>query len=49
MTTAADVLLEVQDLEASFLTARGVVRAVDGVSFSVRRGETRLLRRRQSR
>jgi len=35
-----DVLLDVQDLEATFLTARGSVRAVDGVSFSVRRGET---------
>lgn len=35
-----DVLLEVRDLHASLLTRRGVVNAVDGVSFSVRRGET---------
>ena len=35
-----DVLLEVRDLEASFLTASGLVKAVDGVSFTVRRGET---------
>jgi oligopeptide/dipeptide ABC transporter ATP-binding protein len=36
----ADLLLDVKDLEASFLGPRGPVKAVDGVSFTVRRGET---------
>ena len=34
------VLLDVRQLEASFLTAGGLVKPVDGVSFTVRRGET---------
>ncbi len=33
-------LLDVDDLRTSFFTRRGVVRAVDGVSFSVSRGKT---------
>ncbi|MFI9780169.1 ABC transporter ATP-binding protein [Streptomyces sp. NPDC051956] len=33
-------LLDVEDLQIELITARGVVRAVDGVSFTVGRGET---------
>jgi oligopeptide/dipeptide ABC transporter ATP-binding protein len=33
-------LLEVQDLHTHFHTGRGVIRAVDGVSFSVEQGRT---------
>lgn len=33
-------LLDVTDLQIELVTAKGVVRAVDGVSFTVRRGET---------
>ena len=36
----ADALLEVRDLRTYVYTRRGVVKAVDGASFSVRRGET---------
>jgi peptide/nickel transport system ATP-binding protein len=36
----ADALLEVRDLRTYIYARRGVVKAVDGVSFSVRRGET---------
>jgi oligopeptide/dipeptide ABC transporter ATP-binding protein len=34
------VVLDVQDLRTHLFTRRGVIRAVDGVSFQVRRGET---------
>ena len=40
MTTAASPLLEVTDLVTHFHTPRGTVRAVDGVSFSLERGQT---------
>ena len=33
-------LLEVRDLVKHFQVGRGLVRAVDGVSFSIERGET---------
>ena len=36
---AAPPLLEVDDLATHFFTRDGIVRAVDGVSFTVRRGE----------
>jgi oligopeptide/dipeptide ABC transporter ATP-binding protein len=35
-----DVLLDVEDLRTHFFTRQGVVRAVDGVSFSVEKGKT---------
>ena len=35
-----DVVLDVQDLRTYFFTRWGVVKAVDGVSFSLRKGET---------
>jgi peptide/nickel transport system ATP-binding protein len=37
---ASTRLLEVEDLHVHFQTQRGVVRAVEGLSFSVKRGET---------
>jgi peptide/nickel transport system ATP-binding protein len=37
--TDSDVLLDVADLEVEFHTGAGVVRAVDGISFQLRRGE----------
>lgn len=39
MATADNVILKVEDLKTYFFTGRGVVKAVDGVSFDVRRGE----------
>ena len=38
--TDAEVLLDVQGLTTSFPTPAGVVKAVNGLSFSLRRGET---------
>jgi|TARA_Y100000814_G_scaffold133632_2_gene96718 oligopeptide/dipeptide ABC transporter ATP-binding protein len=35
-----DVVLEVKDLKTYFVTKWGVVKAVDGVNFNLRRGET---------
>ncbi|MDJ1158825.1 ABC transporter ATP-binding protein [Chelatococcus sp. SYSU_G07232] len=37
---AADVVLQVEDLRTHFELGRRVAKSVDGVSFSVRRGET---------
>src|SRR5215831_2932791 len=36
----AETVLEIRDLQTHFFTAGGVVRAVDGVSYAVRSGET---------
>jgi peptide/nickel transport system ATP-binding protein len=38
--TAHEMVLDVKNLETVFFTASGLFRAVDDVSFSVRRGET---------
>ena len=38
--TATDTVLEIENLQTHFFTAGGVVRAVDGVSYTVRSGET---------
>jgi peptide/nickel transport system ATP-binding protein len=35
-----DVLLDVRDLRTHFHVMDGTVRAVDGISFSIKRGET---------
>jgi peptide/nickel transport system ATP-binding protein len=35
----SDVLLDIRDLVVDYITPRGPARAVDGVSFSIRRGE----------
>ncbi|HUN50046.1 MAG TPA: ABC transporter ATP-binding protein [Candidatus Sulfotelmatobacter sp.] len=37
---ASDTVLEVEGLQTFFFTRRGVVKAVDDVSFALRRGET---------
>ena len=39
-TTKNGILLEIQDLQTHFVTDAGTVRAVDGVSLKVRKGET---------
>ena len=39
VTSASPTLLEVHDLRTYFFTEDGVVKAVDGVDFEVRRGE----------
>ncbi|ETW96495.1 MAG: hypothetical protein ETSY2_46275 [Candidatus Entotheonella gemina] len=36
----ADIVLDVQNLRTHFETRWGTVKAVDGVSFTLRRGET---------
>lgn len=40
MTVTTDIVLEVRDLVIEFSTERGTMRAVDGVSFKLRAGET---------
>ncbi|MGE4454996.1 MAG: ABC transporter ATP-binding protein [Sphaerochaeta sp.] len=40
MKPNAKIVLEVKDLQTYFKTDAGIVKAVDGVSFSVREGET---------
>jgi len=39
MTQSADTLLQVSDLTLHYRTRRGTARAVDGVSFDLRRNE----------
>ncbi|WP_440006853.1 ABC transporter ATP-binding protein [Halomicrococcus sp. SG-WS-1] len=38
--TRGDALLEVEDLQTAFFTDKEVIRAVDGISFDIERGET---------
>src|SRR5512135_96035 len=39
-TSKNGILIEIQDLQTHFITDAGTVRAVDGVSMVVRKGET---------
>ncbi len=39
MNTIGKKFLEIQDLKTYFFTTKGVVRAVDGISFSIHQGE----------
>jgi peptide/nickel transport system ATP-binding protein len=39
-TSKNGILLEIQDLQTHFVTDTGTVRAVDGVSLTIRKGET---------
>ncbi len=36
----SEIILKVEDLHTAFFTRKGVVKAVDGISFYVREGET---------
>lgn len=40
MTDSVENILEIQDLQTHFFTDDGVVKAVDGVNYAIRRGET---------
>ncbi|MFN8457203.1 MAG: hypothetical protein U0401_21500 [Anaerolineae bacterium] len=38
MTTQNETLLEIRNLQTHFFTRRGVVKVLDGLSLSVKRG-----------
>src|SRR3954453_717771 len=40
MPDSSNVLLDVQDLKLHFFTDEGIVKAVDGVSYTIQRGKT---------
>ena len=40
LTMDSDIVLDVQDLKTNFYTYEGVVKALDGVTVQLRRGET---------